>query len=575
MPDSVKFPGDFLLFMPFDLKINFAQVNSLGNAPIAIRGFEPPSPKTVPAINPNPLTDDYAKADSGASNFQLVGDVPYGYEIGQYEITAQQYTTFLNKVDPGGQNPIQPWTGTRLWVERFSPVSNPFSGEINYIINAKDGEHYRLAAELWRNKPLVNGNMFHLAYFANSLYNGLTLGVDRTANTSPLGFNVNTSARYIELSKNILDGMYNLNDYIYPFFHRQSLYGYALPSQDEWIKSAYYSPQITDNGTNYFYFPTVSNKEPIPLTTTNTSTVLATVDSSGRIITANLKPGSAYANTASKVHWQPAYAPNDSTLANVVDVGGAGTPSPWLTYDQGGNVVEYTDTAVPVISNPGANPNNLPAFVKVQGGIANAGVYQLWLTSTGLSSPYGQDLAIDTQQGTNTQGGGRFSFIPDPVKDPLIGSSAGLQASRYFDPIVGFSPVYRQDSLNSLDTFYTSDIKEAISVDKGASYLFLGGSFDQQATGPVKPVYRFFSQTSGTHFYTISEVEAKYVKGLNNYSYEGVGFTAFDPGVATVDFRRFYNPTTGAHAFSAATADVEFFTTRGYTIEGIAWSAVL
>ena len=556
--------------MPFDLKINFAQVDSLGNAPIPIGGFQPPSPKTVPATNPNPLTDDYAKAESADFNFQLLGDVPYSYEIGQYEITAQQYTTFLNKVDPSGQNPIQPWTGVKLWVDQFSPVSNPLSGEINYIVNAKAGEHYRLAAEFWRNKPLVNGNMFHLAYFTNSLYNGSTLGVDRSVKTSPLGFNVPTSGRYIELSTNIRDGMYNLNDYIYPFFHRQSLYGYALPSEDEWIKSAYYSPQITDNGTNYFYFPTVSNKEPIPLNTSNTKTDLATVDSLGRVITANLKPSSAYANTASSVLWQPPYAIENATNANIVDVGGAGTPSPWLTYDQGGNVVEYTDTAVPVVAGPGNNPNNLPAFVKVHGGIANAGQYQLWLTSTGTSSPYGQDLGS-----TNTQGGGRFSFIPDPLKDPLIGSSAGLQASRYFDPIVGFAPVYRQDSLYSLDTFYTSDIKEAISVDKGHSYLFLGASFDQQAAGTAKPVYRFFSQTSGTHFYTISEAEAKYVKTLNNYSYEGVGFTAFDPGIATVDFRRFYNSSTGAHAYSAATADVEFFTTRGYTIEGIAWSTVL
>ncbi|NBQ18622.1 MAG: hypothetical protein EB070_10030 [Synechococcaceae bacterium WBA_2_066] len=556
--------------MPYDLKINFAQVDSPGNAPIGIRGFVPPSPITVPAKNPNPLTDDYAKAESAAFNFQLLGDVPYRYEIGQYEITAQQYVTFLNKVDPAGKNPIQPWTGTKLWVDQFSPVENPFSGQINYIVNAKDGDHYRLAAEFWRNKPLVNGNMFHLTYFANSLYNGSTLGVDRSVKASPLGFNVQTSTRYVELSTSILDGMYNLNDYIYPFFHRQSLYGYALPSQDEWIKSAYYSPQITSNGTNYFYFPTVSSSEPIALTTSSTNTDLATVDSLGRVITANLKPGSAYANTASSVLWQPPYAPDAATNANVVDVGGAGTPSPWLTYDQGGNVVEYTDTAVPVVAGAGNNPNNLPAFVKVHGGIANAGQYQLWLTSTGTSSPYGQDLGA-----TNTQGGGRFSFVPDPVKDPLTGSSAGLQASRFFDALVGFAPVYRQDSLNTFDTFYTSDIKEAINVDKTLPYLFLGASFDQQITGPVKPVYRFFNQTSATHFYTVSEVEAKYVQGLSNYSYEGIGFKAFDPGVASVDFRRFYNSTTGAHAYSAAAADVEFFTTRGYIIEGIAWSAVL
>jgi hypothetical protein len=161
------------------------------------------------------------------------------------------------------------------------------------------------------------------------------------------------------------------------------------------------------------------------------------------------------------------------------------------------------------------------------------------------------------------------------LKDPLTGSSAFLQESSYFDAIAGFAPVYRQDSLNTFDTLYTNNIKEVINVDKTLPYLFLGASFDQQATGPVKPAYRFFNQTSGTHFYTISEVESKYVKSLSNYSYEGVGFKAFDPGVATADFRRFYNSASGAHAFSAETADVEFFTSRGYTYEGIAWSAML
>lgn len=557
--------------MSYDLRLNFSQVDALGNAPISILGFQPPSPSTVPAPNPNPLTSNYASELSAANNYQLLGSIPYRYEIGQYEITASQYVSFLNKVDPLGRNPIQPWTGTQLWLETFSPVSNPFSGQINYILNAKPGEHYRLAADFWRDKPLVNGNMFQLAYFANSLYNGVIHAVDRFRQVSPLGFNVQTMQRYVELSAQIADGMYALNDYLYPFFHRQSIYGFALPSQDEWIKAAYYSPRSTDNGTNYFYYPTLSNSQPTPLTTRNTSTTPATVDSLGNVISANLQPGVAYANTASEVFWQPPYAPGTPTTANVVNVGGALSPSPWLTYDQGGNVVEYTDTSVPVVAGINSNPNNLPVFVKVHGGIANAAQYQLWLTSTGTSSPYGQDLGA-----TNTQGGGRFSFVPDPTTDSIIGTSQGLQPSRFFDAPAGLAPVYRQDSLISLDTFYTSNISEAIRTDQatGSAYLFLGASFDQQLNSSSKPVYRFFYQPTSTHFYTINRNEAATVNGLNGYVYEGIGFSAFDPGIATVDFRRFYNPTTGAHAFSAANADVEFFTTRGYVIEGSAWSSV-
>ena len=87
--------------------------------------------------------------------------------MGQTEITAGQYVTFLNKVDPSGSDPVQSVTGIQLWTSAFSPVTNPFSGEINLVQNAKPGRHYQLADSDWRNKPLVNGNMLDFAYFDN------------------------------------------------------------------------------------------------------------------------------------------------------------------------------------------------------------------------------------------------------------------------------------------------------------------------------------------------------------------------------------------------------------------------
>src|ERR1017187_819936 len=132
----------------YDIAIHFSYVGSPGNASVAINGFVPPSRATVPAQSP----------DGGA--YQNIGGVPYVYGIGQTEITAGQYVTFLNKVDPNGDNPVQPFTGIRLWVNAFSPVLNPFSGEINLVVNAAPGTHYQLAASYWGDKPLVNGNLF-------------------------------------------------------------------------------------------------------------------------------------------------------------------------------------------------------------------------------------------------------------------------------------------------------------------------------------------------------------------------------------------------------------------------------
>ena len=121
----------------YDIAIHFSYVGSPGNASVAINGFVPPSRATVPAQVPN----------GGA--YQNIGGVPYVYGIGQTEITAGQYVTFLNKVDPNGDNPVQPFTGIRLWVNAFSPVLNPFSGEINLVVNAAPGTHYQLAASYW------------------------------------------------------------------------------------------------------------------------------------------------------------------------------------------------------------------------------------------------------------------------------------------------------------------------------------------------------------------------------------------------------------------------------------------
>ena len=387
----------------YDIAVRLAYVGAPGNASIPINGFVPPSRATVPAKIPM------------GGGYQYIGGVPYLYAIGQTEITAGQYVTFLNKVDPDGENPVQPFTDIQLWNNAFSPVLNPFSGQINLVENAAPGTHYQLAASFWGDKPLVNGNLFDFAYFVNSLYNGTTVAVANNQARSPVGTRVHLQTRYVKLSTDISTGMYDLQDASYPFFSRLDKSGFVIPSENEWVKAAYFTPRDAGNGTNYYYYPTVSNSPPTPL---QTATPGATVDSVGNVIQSNLTPGVAYSNFNQMVLWQPPYDPQAPTGdANVVSVGEDHTPSPWLTYDQGGNVVEYTDTvAAPVTGT--ANPQDVPVFVKVHGGIANATTYQLWLTATGTSSPYGQNLGQ-----VGTQGGARFGFVPGPQSSEVIRSA--------------------------------------------------------------------------------------------------------------------------------------------------------
>ena len=371
--------------------------------------------------------------------------------------------------------------------------------------------------------------------------------------------------RYVKLSTDISTGMYDLQDSSYPYFQRLDTSGYVIPSENEWVKAAYYSPIATGNGTHYYYYPTVSNTPPTALHTGNPN---PTVDRLGNVIESNLVPGVAYSNYDETVIWQPPYDPESPTNgANVVSVGEDHTPSPWLTYDQGGNAVEYTDTVAAPVAGV-ANPRDLPVFVKVHGGIANAGTYQLWLTATGTSDPYGQDLGQ-----TNTQGGARFGYVPDAHAHRLIRSSKGVSSSALAKPLTSNGLVYRLDNLNTLDTFYTTDLTKAISLANDQStYVFLGASFKQPVHAGAKPVYGFLNTTTRTQFYTIDPREAAAASANPRFASEGIVFTALPPNVGSTNFRRFFNSETGAYAYSAANADVQFFTSRGYKFDGYAWS---
>ncbi len=101
----------------YDIKLSFASVDRSGNEGVAIRGFVPPSEETIPAHPVNPPAVAPIAVDTTSEllfDYQVVGGVPYEYDIGQFEITAAQYCAFLNAVDSEGENPKQLWTKVKL-----------------------------------------------------------------------------------------------------------------------------------------------------------------------------------------------------------------------------------------------------------------------------------------------------------------------------------------------------------------------------------------------------------------------------------------------------------------------------
>ena len=582
----------------YDTVISFSEVTDAGNEGIGIRGFLPP--ETIPAssIEEPTVSPVIAEDDSNSLlfNYQVVGDVPYEYQIGQYEVTTDQYVAFLNAVDPSGENKEQPWTKVKLWSDKNSPLSNPHQGQIAYIQNATDGKHYTLADETWGNKPIMFLGAFQLAYFMNSLTNGEVVAGTQENEVSPEGFNVKTNKKYMRFSEDIYSGAYRLDDSNYAFLSREGNQGFFMPSQDEWVKAAYFAGNgnETSNETEYFYYPTSSNEAPLPLFTSlgkdlglsqgdSADNVNAIIDvgTDGNVnkhlLNDSVLSSNGYATYDYGVFWQPTYAPQNTSKANVTDVGGSGSPSPWLAYDMGGNLVEITDTISKAPESiDGINPQDVPIYLRAHGGITNAAEYQLWITATGASDPYGQVLGSGYQYG-----GARVSHVEHTEFDYNNSNVDSLIDSGREDPLTGIKYVSRVDSVDSLDTYYTSDIKNAINKlysgpdvsREGSGYVSMGNPFWDQATqSDAKSFYSLLHVASSTHFYTSDNEEAKKLSETEHYSNLEYAFEALSSDAGSVDYTRYFNTKTGANGYSNLAVDHAGFIAAGYTDMGTSWS---
>ncbi len=331
-------------------------------------GVGDPGNEALPIINFNP-TFPTAQAAT-----EFVGAVAYDYEIGRFEVTVDQWVTFLNAVDSTGEN------ARGLWDPAMSPESDPKYGSVRRVLTAPLAHHYEVASPVWSQRPIAWIDFFRAARFINSVHNGHH---ERTMVD-------NSVARYrCWISLNTETGVYDLRNQqtFGAYATRGVMTGFVLPSQDEWIKAAHFSHLPTPNGSHYWRFPTQSDEPPTP----------ATVNACGEVTNPNAVPLANYNNVA---EWCPASCPSGDLSScpdplgftgNLTRVGACNTPSPWNTLDQGGNLVEWTDTVVaPVAGAP--NPLNQPIWRQMHGGIAVAAGYQLWMSATGASDPYGQYL---------------------------------------------------------------------------------------------------------------------------------------------------------------------------------------
>ncbi len=223
--------------------------------------------------------------DVGASNkFRYRGAVDYPYQIGKYEVTAGQYTEFLNAVASYNTN--------NLWIVE---MPNPTNGCGIQRFGSYGSYSYALTDTEYEDRPVNFVRLWSAMRFANWLQNGQpTTGVEDDTTTE--------------------DGAYDMHPDPWPPL-REPDATWVVPTLDEWHKAAYYKGGGLDAG--YWDYPTQSDTAPTAEAPPDTDMINGSANYTSLGLTYNTTPVGSYAAK-----------PSDS---------------PYGTYDQGGNVREWTE----------------------------------------------------------------------------------------------------------------------------------------------------------------------------------------------------------------------------------------
>jgi formylglycine-generating enzyme required for sulfatase activity len=248
-----------------------------------------------------PITYPMVTVGNAGNNAELLtghGAVRYEYEIGKYEVTIGQYSTFLNAVaasDPYGLYNAN--MGTDLRVAGISRTGA--AGSYSYVVMDNGGSS--------ENRPIAYVTWFSAARFANWMHNGQPVGQEGAGTTDTGAYTLNGATSDAAFSRN-------------------AGAKYSIPTLDEWFKAAYYSPQLNSGSGGYFGYPTQSRY----------ATPGNQIGSLPNQINGRNNDTGALAVTQNTV---------EDPAQNYLTAVGAfsGSASFYGTFDQGGNLAEYND----------------------------------------------------------------------------------------------------------------------------------------------------------------------------------------------------------------------------------------
>jgi formylglycine-generating enzyme len=154
----------------------------------------------------------------------LYGGVPNIYNMGKYNVTVAQYTTFLNAVATTDTYALY----NPMMAARANSAGITRSGSSGSYVYSPIGS---------ANQPIAYVSWGDTARFANWLTNGQPTGMQGPGTTETGSYTLNGAATDDALGA----------------VTRNATARYVIPTENEWYKAAYYDP--TKGGTNYWLYP--------------------------------------------------------------------------------------------------------------------------------------------------------------------------------------------------------------------------------------------------------------------------------------------------------------------------------
>jgi len=286
--------------------------------------------ETVPVGNFGNAGEMSGGSAGGWGLDRICGAVDYAYNIGKYEVTAGQYTEFLNAV--AATDPYGLYHSSMHSLALGCQITRHGSdGNYTYDFSGRPSG----AEADWVNRPVNYVSWGDAARFANWLHNGQPTGEPSFGTTESGSYDLSATQDYYgpdgETPAHGSDDWYALNAALLAII-REPDATWVIPSEDEWYKSAYHKND-GDTG-NYYDFPTSSDSVPGYVNYSGDLSGTGTPFTDG-----GTDPGN--------------YVTYDGDFGTL----GIGYPyfrtevgewensdSPYGTSDQGGNMMEWNDT---------------------------------------------------------------------------------------------------------------------------------------------------------------------------------------------------------------------------------------